>query len=269
MNYDLKERTVVLTGASGGFGKEITKILVRRFGCRVIGIGRSEEKMLALRAELAPKSELFDYRLFDVSSESEWQTFAEKLDGKTSVLINCAGILPNFEAFEKQDTASVRRATEVNYFSAVTAIKALLPTLEKNSDPMIVNISSSSALCPVAGAAAYSASKAAFRAFSEALTAELDGKVRVLTVCPGFSITDIFRNQTEKMPEKSVMKYFSTSPERVAEKIVRAMTRARKRMICGADARLMNFGHRVAPTLTLKLMRKILKKSGEPMFKDI
>lgn len=65
------------------------------------------------------------------------------------------------------------------------------------------------------------------------------------------------------------MKYFSTPPEKVAQKVVRGMERGRKRMTCGADAKLMNIGHRTAPTLTLKLMRKILIKSGEPMFKDI
>ena len=47
------------------------------------------------------------------------------------------------------------------------------------------------------------------------------------------------------------------------------MERGRKRLTCGADAKLMNIGHRTAPMLTLKLMRKILIKSGEPMFKDI
>ena len=225
--------------------------------------------MAALKEELKDRKELFSYKLFDVSDRAAWTDFAENLDCEPSVLINCAGILPEFKSFEKQSEESVFRVTEVNYLSAVTAIRHILPKLTHSRDPMIVNISSSSALCPVAGAAAYSASKAAFKSFSEALTAELDGKVRVFTVCPGFSITGIFRAQTEKMPERSIMKYFSTPSEKVAQKIVRGMERGRKRLTCGADAKLMNIGHRTAPTLTLKLMRKILIKSGEPMFKDI
>ena len=253
MKYDLNKRTVVLTGASGGFGREIAKRLILSHGCRVVGIGRNEDKMAALKEELKDRKELFSYKLFDVSDRAAWTDFAENLDCEPSVLINCAGILPEFKSFEKQSEESVFRVTEV----------------KQSRDPMIVNISSSSALCPVAGAAAYSASKAAFKSFSEALTAELDGKVRVFTVCPGFSITGIFRAQTEKMPERSIMKYFSTPPEKVAQKVVRGMKRGRKRLTCGADAKLMNIGHRTAPTLTLKLMRKILIKSGEPMFKDI
>ena len=269
MKYALNKRTVVLTGASGGFGREIAKRLILSHGCRVVGIGRNEDKMAALKEELKDKKELFSYKLFDVSDRAAWTDFAENLDCEPSVLINCAGILPEFKSFEKQSEESVFRVTEVNYLSAVTAIRHMMPKLTHSRDPMIVNISSSSALCPVAGAAAYSASKAAFKSFSEALTAELDGKVRVFTVCPGFSITGIFRAQTEKMPERSIMKYFSTPPEKVAQKVVRGMERGRKRLTCGADAKLMNIGHRTAPTLTLKLMRKILIKSGEPMFKDI
>ena len=131
-----------------------------------------------------------------MSDRAAWTDFAENLDCEPSVLINCAGILPEFKSFEKQREESVFRVTEVNYLSAVTAIRHMMPKLKQSRDPMIVNISSSSALCPVAGAAAYSASKAAFKSFSEALTAELDGKVRVFTVCPWFSITGIFRAQT-------------------------------------------------------------------------
>ncbi len=102
---------------------------------------------------------------------------------------------------------------------------------------MIVNISSSSALCPVAGAAAYSASKAAFKSFSEALTAELDGKVRVFTVCPGFSITGIFPERNGEDARAVDNEIFLHPTRKVAQKVVRGMERGRKRLTCGADAK--------------------------------
>lgn len=52
MKYDLNKRTVVLTGASGGFGREIAKRLILSHGYRVVGIGRNEDKMAALKEEL-------------------------------------------------------------------------------------------------------------------------------------------------------------------------------------------------------------------------
>ena len=115
MKYDLNKRTVVLTGASGGFGREIAKRLILSHGCRVVGIGRREDKMAALKEELKDKKELFSYKLFDVSDRAAWTNFAENLDCEPSVLINCAGILPEFKSFEKQSEESVFRVTEVNY----------------------------------------------------------------------------------------------------------------------------------------------------------
>ena len=48
----LKDQYVILSGASSGIGKELTKILIFKYGANVIGIGRNEQKMLALQTEL-------------------------------------------------------------------------------------------------------------------------------------------------------------------------------------------------------------------------
>ena len=100
----LNGKNVVLTGASSGIGKEITKILINEFDCLVLGIARNEEKMLNLIEELGEKKEKFSYKLFDVSSKTNWEDFAkflEKENISVDVLINCAGVLPNFDKFEK------------------------------------------------------------------------------------------------------------------------------------------------------------------------
>ena len=62
-NNWLNGKTVVLTGASSGIGKEITKILINEFDCLVLGIARNEEKMLKLLEELGNKKEKFSYKL--------------------------------------------------------------------------------------------------------------------------------------------------------------------------------------------------------------
>lgn len=65
----------------------------------------------------------------------------------------------------------------------------------KSSDPGIINIDSSAALMSLAGTSIYSASKAALKGFTEAVRNEFRGKVFVGLVCPGFTKTDIFREQ--------------------------------------------------------------------------
>ena len=76
MAYNINRKTVITTGASGGFGSELTKKLINEHGCRVIGIGRSKEKMEALTESLGDKKSKFKYLLFDVSDREKWVKFA-------------------------------------------------------------------------------------------------------------------------------------------------------------------------------------------------
>ena len=67
---------MVLSGASGGIGRELVKLLILKYNASVIGIGRSEEKMLALKKELGENASAFSYQLLDVSLKESWQALA-------------------------------------------------------------------------------------------------------------------------------------------------------------------------------------------------
>lgn len=269
MIYSLWGKTVILTGASGGFGQKLAEQLVLNNDCYVIGIGQQESKMKELRQRLGEKGDKFSYFLFDVTDTEAWNRFSAALSIIPDVLIHCVGILPSFHAFSGQEVGIFRHTMEVNCFSATLAVQKLLPFLLRSPDPMIVHVGSSSALCPVAGAAAYSASKAALLAFSEALRAELRGKVTVCTVCPGFSLTDIFRNQNTPLPQETLIRRIATPPEKIAKKILRHIQRRKRLSIIGLDAKLMAWGYRLVPGLTVRILRAVLRKSGEPMFWNI
>jgi NAD(P)-dependent dehydrogenase (short-subunit alcohol dehydrogenase family) len=73
---------------------------------------------------------------------------------------------------------------------------AMLPVLEQSDKPMIVNTSSAAAYMGFPGMAAYSASKAAQKTFSDSVARELRGRVRIISVCPGFVDTELFRGQS-------------------------------------------------------------------------
>ena len=75
MKY-LYGKTILLTGASSGIGREMTKQLVKTYGASVIGIGRNEEKLKSLKTELGDK---FNYYAMDVSVKENWLDFANKL----------------------------------------------------------------------------------------------------------------------------------------------------------------------------------------------
>jgi NADP-dependent 3-hydroxy acid dehydrogenase YdfG len=101
MRY-LRGKTVVLTGASSGMGREIARRLIDSYDCRVIGIGRDVSRLEALSQELACFQGRFSYRVFDVSSREQWLDFAaslQKSGAGIDILYNNAGILPKIDSF--------------------------------------------------------------------------------------------------------------------------------------------------------------------------
>ena len=146
-NCWLSGKTCVVTGASGGMGAGIAATLIKKHGCKVIGVARSEPKMKKFIEELGPTyAEQFSYKLFDVSKNENWVNFAQELKDegvKIDVLVNNAGILPKFKRFDRYEMDEIEKAININFYSCVYSIKALLPMLLESNDPGIVNIDSS------------------------------------------------------------------------------------------------------------------------------
>ncbi len=257
---------VIVTGASDGIGKEIVRLLVGRFNCIVLGIARRKDKLAALKTELG---ENFDYIAGDVTDKSLWERIAAKFDDEPySVLVNNAGIMPPFTVALDQTDEELRRVIEVNYFAPVTATRILLPRMKAEFPrPVVVNVCSSSALCPLAATSAYSASKSALKAFTEALAAEEKGKVYVGCAFAGFTKTSLFRDTDGFFAEKKVSKISST-PQKTAKKIVYGMAKRKRRMIIGADARAMNFFYKLAPKSAANVIHSVMKSARLPAYDE-
>lgn len=269
----LNNKTVIVTGASSGIGRGITVKLIKEYNCTVLGVARSEEKMKSLVAELGEYGERLSYRLFDVSKRDNWKSYAEYLNEngiKPDILINNAGILPEFKSFERFSAEEFENTIGVNFYGAVYSIKELLPIILESSTPAIINIDSSAALMPLAGTCAYSASKAALKAFTEAVREELRGRYYVGVICPGFTKTDIFRSQnlTEKREEK-IIRAVSTSLDYAVKRIIKSIRKRRELTVIGADAQFMKIFGRLMPVNGGKAVSAILKKSGFKLFDGV
>ena len=272
-NNRLNNKTVIITGASSGIGRGIAIKLIKEYNCTVLGIARSKEKMERLSAELGTKTEKFSYCLFDVSSKENWKNYRLYLEEKgikPDILINNAGILPEFKKAENIFVEEIEDTMNINFYGAVYSVKELLPLILKSSTPAVVNIDSSAALMPLAGTAAYSASKAALKAFTEAIREELRGRCYVGLICPGFTKTDIFRSQnlTEKREEK-IIRIISTSCDYAVNRIVKSIARKRELTVIGIDAQFMKLMGKIMPVKGGKLISAILKKSGFKLFNGL
>lgn len=266
-------KTVILSGASSGIGKDLATRLVRDHCCNVIGIARTESKLAALKQELGIWGDKFTYYTFDVSERDKWAELAETLrkeNIKPDILINNAGILPKFDRFENYTLEEVDKAMEINFFSCVYSMKALMPLILESDSAAIVNVASSAALCSLAGTSVYSASKAALKSFTDAVREEHRDECYVGLICPGFTKTDIFRNQEESSSKsQKAMDMVSTDCDKMVELIINGIWNKREDMVFGMDAHLMDVGNKTLGTTCSNVASKVMKISKLEMFKDI
>ena len=270
----LKGKTVVVTGASGGMGAGIAATLIKKHGCNVIGVARSETKMLKFIEELGPTyAEQFSYKLFDVSVRENWESFAQELldeNIRPSVLINNAGILPRFKRFDRYSYEEIERAMNINFYSCVYGVKTFLPILLGEDEPAIINIDSSAALMTLAGTSMYSASKAALKSFTEALRVEFKDKCYVGLVCPGFTKTDIFRDQQNDGGKgQKVMDMISTDCDRMVKMIMFGIEHKRPMMVHGFDAHSMSVFNRLLPVSGSELFSLVMKAADIDLFNEV
>lgn len=271
----LNNKTVVVTGASGGMGAGIAATLIKKHNCTVIGVARSEPKMLKFIEELgADYASKFSYRLFDVSVKENWESFAQELKNngvKVDILVNNAGILPKFKRFDRYSYDEIEKAMNINFYSCIYSTKTLLPMLLESSSPAIINIDSSAALMTLAGTSMYSSSKAALRAFTEALRVEFAGKMYVGLVCPGFTKTDIFRNQGAESNSngQKVMDMISTDCDIMVKRIMRGIENKYPMQVRGFDAHAMSVANRIAPVYGSKLFSAVMRMANVDIFKEV
>lgn len=266
-------KTVILSGASSGIGKGIAERLIKDHGCKVIGIARNEERLLNFKKELGDKGDNFTYYTFDVSQEEKWYELADTLrkeNIRPDMLINNAGILPKFDKFVNYTIDEIRKAMEINFYSCVYSIKALMPLIMESEVASIVNVASSAALCSLAGTSVYSASKAALKGFTEAMREEHRDNCYVALVCPGFTKTNIFRNQAESSSKsQKAMDLISTDCDKMVDYIIKGIWKKKEKMVLGMDAHFMDKGYKLLGTACSKVSSKVMKISKLEMFENI
>ena len=205
---------------------------------------------------------------FDKNLFKKWQELKSELDRRNfciDILINNAGVMLPFDRFENQSIEDVKNVFETNLFAHMYSYKTFLNDLKKVKGA-IINISSSSALCSVAGEAVYGASKAADKSFTESISIEHKKELYISYVCPGFTSTDLFRNEKEM---SKLVKSVCMSAEKMAKKIIRKIARRKRRIVIGIDAHFMSGLNRLAPRTASSTISNVLRISKDPMFDKV
>jgi short-subunit dehydrogenase len=199
MGFDYRGKVAIVTGASSGIGKAIALDLARR-GTTVVAAARRKD-LLEEVAEAcrrgAPESSA---AVVDVSDRAAVEQLCKdtlERHGKVDVLVNNAGIPLRIHA-TRLTVEDVERVMAINFFGAVYATMALLPSMLERRSGHIVNIGSVAGRVGSPRESAYAASKYAMTGWSEVLASDLsDTGVKVHLIVPGAIDTEIWQKVEE------------------------------------------------------------------------
>lgn len=277
---NFSNKTAAITGAGSGIGRALARQLAKE-GCHlsladVNEVGLTETVELIKAAGFRGK---VTFAKVDVANRAAVETWAKKSikeHGQISLLFNNAGIA-QAGTVESNSIEDYEKVLNVNLWGVIYGTKAFLPHMREQNEGHIVNISSVFGLQSQPGVSAYNASKFAVRGFTESLRQELDmikGNVSASCVHPGGINTNIVADSVisdsvgEMMgaSSESARKRFSalllTTPERAATVIITGVRRNARRILIGADARLLDWEARFLPTGYQRLNGFLLKTAS-------
>ncbi|MBI1885192.1 MAG: SDR family NAD(P)-dependent oxidoreductase [Chloroflexi bacterium] len=224
-------RTVIVTGASSGIGRETSREFARA-GANVVLASRNKERLDALAEELSP---LPGKRLVvptDVREREAVEAMvaraAETFSG-VDVLVNNAGLGLDASIAEGS-LDNMRYVFDVNLFGYIYAVRAVVPHMRKQGRGIIVNVSSVAGRISTPYNGVYSATKASINSVSDALRLELaeDG-IKVITIYPGFTVTGFRDNSLHEVELPAPSRMLQGVPAlAVGRKIVQAVRREKR-----------------------------------------
>jgi len=188
--------TILLTGGSSGIGRALAQRL-HDLGNEVIVAGRRQD---ALQETAAGRAGIHAMAV-DVEDAEDLQRFAREVvekHPKLNVLINNAGIMRYEDARAKRDLSDAEATVVTNLLGPIRLIDALIDHLTTQPDSAIINVTSGLAFVPFPKAPAYSATKAALHSYTQALRAQLAGKVGVIELAPPAVQTDLTPGQATR-----------------------------------------------------------------------
>ena len=191
--FSLKNKTILVTGASSGIGKSIA-IESSKLGARVIITSRSEDKLkLTLRAMEGEGHMLL---IADLTIIKDIQNLVSQLPYLDGIVHN-AGIANKRELCNYITAQNYIKTMAINLEAPIMLQKAILQNKILNKEASIVFIASRAPFAPWAGNAVYSASKGAIIAYSKVLALELaPRKIRVNSICPAMVWTDLVHSDS-------------------------------------------------------------------------
>ena len=264
----MKDKVIIITGASSGIGKALAFECARQ-GARLVLASRSVND----NPELKKISAEILWVPTDVTRESDCESLIHKaVDkfGRIDVLISNAGISMR-ALFAEVDLMVIRQLMDTNFWGTVYCTKYALPYLLQ-SQGSLVGVSSIAGYKGLPGRSGYSASKFAMQGFLEVIRIEnLKKGLHVLIACPGFTASNI-RNAALSMDgtaqgETPLDESKLMTAEEVANHIISAIKRKHDRLILTAQGKMTVLLNKFFPKFMDKMVYNHMAKEPNSPFK--
>lgn len=240
----LRDNTVFITGGGSGIGLALAEAF-QAGGNQVIICGRNQRKLANAQRRVPALITM----TCDVTDEDDVQRLVTRLSSQfpsLNILVNNAGVLYLGDFYgDENGLKKIENEIDTNFLAPVRLTKLLLSQLARQPEAAILNVSSGIAYVPMAGAAVYSATKAAVHAWSRALRYQLAGtSVRVFELLPPTVDTAM----TREMGGPKI------TPEELAKDTLAHMAKDKTEIRVG-QARALYAMSRIVPTLAERLLQ--------------
>lgn len=240
---NLQGARVLLTGASSGIGRATARRLAER-GAKLAVVARRRELLESLAEEIAGDGHARPQVIAaDLAQPGSAQSVAQQALaalGVVDVLVNNAGGGVGGSQWAVGDSAAGREAFEVNYWSPLALIHALVPAMRERRRGAVVNVTSVAQVTTWPGFGGYAATKAAFAQATQTLRMELHGSgVQMIEVIPG-PVDTAVQGESRLLPgfERMIARSAMGQPDVMAQHIVRALERGRRQVVYPRGGRL-------------------------------
>ena len=240
------KRIAILTGATGGLGKEFLKQILNENIDQVWAIARNKQKLSDLQKEYGEKIFPISLDLSDLNSIYQWKAMLEETKPLVSYLINNAG-LAKMGRFNEFSLDEVDKTINVNCKAPVMLTQLCIPYMDKGSK--IMNISSASAFQPNPYINLYASSKAFERHYSRAINVELaETGMTATAVCPGWIDTEMLQKEIngQKVNFPGLV-----SPEKVVTKAIKDAKKGKDMSVCSLYVKYQHLIVKLLPQRTI------------------
>jgi dehydrogenase/reductase SDR family protein 7B len=258
---DVKNKIVWITGASSGIGEALCYNL-NEAGAKLIISSRSIEGLYQVKNK-CNKNQLDVHVLpLDLENTLELEEMANKalnIFGRVDIIIHSGGVSQRSLAMDT-DLDVAQKIMNINFWGTVALTKALIPSMLSNKEGRIVIISSLVGKFGTKFRSAYSASKHALHGYFDSLRSEIDPKIGISIICPGFIKTNVTINAlTADGTKQNTMddaQANGMSANECALKIIKAISSGKEEVYIGGKEKYAVLLKRFLPGLFSKFVRK-------------